>query len=104
MNQADNYGSTPLYIASQQGHLEVVEALIMLIISEDGSIDQAKNNGVTPLFVASQNGHLGVVKTLVESHANIHLNVDGQTALSLAKKLGYIDIVKYLQQEIGIVK
>jgi hypothetical protein len=28
MNEADNGGRTPMYMASQKGHLEVVQALV----------------------------------------------------------------------------
>ena len=39
MNQADNDGSTPLWIASYKGHLEIVKVLI----SESGLVNQGDN-------------------------------------------------------------
>ena len=52
--------ATPLYIACQKGHTEVVAKLL----AANASVDQADNAGVTPLYLACQNGHLGVVQLL----------------------------------------
>ena len=42
-------GATPLYIASQNGHLPVVERLLQ----EKVDPNTPRDNGVTPLFIAS---------------------------------------------------
>ena len=60
-------GSTPLFIAAQKGHLEVVRFLVESGANKDqGTTD----DGATPLFIAAQKGHLEVVRFLVESGAN----------------------------------
>ena len=48
-------GATPLHIASENGHVEVVRAL--LDRDKGANVNQAKTNGATSLFVASENGH-----------------------------------------------
>ena len=66
INLANNNGASPLYAASQQGHLEVVRELLR----GGASIDQAMKNGFTPLCIASQNGHLQVVRELLKGGAD----------------------------------
>ncbi len=45
----DNDGATPLYIAAQEGHLEVVQHLLA---KEDIDVNKADNNGLLlPLFM-----------------------------------------------------
>jgi ankyrin repeat protein len=50
------------------------------------------------MFIAIKNGHLHAVASLVNKHgAQIHqLNEDGHSPLSLAAKMGHLDVVKYL--------
>ena len=66
VNRAKKDGSTPLYIACQEGHLDVVR---MLLSTEGIEPDRARKDGMTPLFIACQEGHLDVVRML--------LSVDG---------------------------
>ena len=47
-------------MACQEGHVEVVHALIQA----GAALDQAMNDGTTPLFIASGQGHLEVVRVL----------------------------------------
>jgi ankyrin repeat protein len=52
-------GATPLYIASQNGHSDIVN----ILIRNGADINLARNTGATPLYIASQNGHSDVVNT-----------------------------------------
>jgi ankyrin repeat protein len=61
-----------LFIASQDGHVEVAR----LLIEAGADIDKAKDNGVTPLYVASQNGHVEVARLLIEAGADIDKAAD----------------------------
>ena len=84
-------GTTPLYIASEKGHSDIVNAL-----RNGANINQPRNvgrgltygtlclslipltqDGATPLFIASQNGHRDIVNTLIRNGADINqpLNV-----------------------------
>jgi ankyrin repeat protein len=61
----DKNGYTPLAVASAEGHLAVVQALVRA-----GADKEVKaENGFTPLTVASLNGHQAVVEALVRAGA-----------------------------------
>ena len=82
MNEANNDGRTPLYIASQESHLEVVKVLIV----SDGLVNKANHNVRTPLYIASELGHLEIVKVLIANKADfLYKNKNGQTPLDIAK-------------------
>ena len=59
-------GESPLYAASQNGHLEVVR----LLCEAGADKDKANQNGTSPLFIASMNGHLEVVRLLRKAGAS----------------------------------
>ena len=82
INKADNYGQTPLYNASNYGHLRSVKVLL----NNGADIDKATFDGVTPLMGACLKGHLNVVDVLLMHNANVNLkDTNGNTALSMAK-------------------
>jgi ankyrin repeat protein len=91
--------ATPLFFASQEGHLKAVETLLE---NSQGrlSIDQANIDGVTPLLISAQKGYLQIVKALVEAGANL-VRSDSlmQTPLSIASFANQWDVVKYLQEQ-----
>ena len=61
-------GYTPLFIASQNGHCEVVS---MLLAKEGVDVNQARDDGATPLFAASSNGHCEVVSMLLAKEGSM---------------------------------
>lgn len=93
VNQGENTGMTPLYIASANGYLEIVEYLI----SHGANVNQGDDDGDTSLRGAAYAGHLEVAKYLVSHGANINQNNDtGITPLHVASHNGHPDMVKYL--------
>src|SRR3989338_703850 len=57
----DQDGRTPIYVASRDGHHQVVQTLL-----ESGAHKNATNkNRTTPIYIAAQNGHDEVVKVLL---------------------------------------
>ena len=59
---------TPLYNASQTGHLDVVECLVNA--GADVNMEQPMEKGLTPLHTASSRGHVDIVKYLISQGAN----------------------------------
>ncbi|XP_063924360.1 uncharacterized protein LOC135138337 isoform X2 [Zophobas morio] len=86
--------STPLIIASQKGHVTVVEYLVKY----GAEINRANKYGRTPLYTASSQGHEKIVKCLVKCGAEINRadNYYGQTPLYAASFQGHEKIVECL--------
>ena len=65
-NPRDYDGRTPLYLAAQNGHLEVCRLIIENI--EDPELKNPHNNyGRTPLDAAASSGHREIVKLIVSN-------------------------------------
>ncbi|CAH1788028.1 unnamed protein product [Owenia fusiformis] len=112
VNPSSGVGDWPLYLAAENGHIDVIK----LLYEKGGDVRrQHPNTRNTLLHVASSRGHLAVVKYLVQfckqngyntpsvngpSHyRELHINVlnnQGKTALQLAAEKGYSKIVKEL--------
>ena len=67
-NAAAEDGSTPLMVAAQYGHSEVLQ----LLLEAGADKNAAKTNGVTALLVAAQNGHVESLWLLLEAGADKH--------------------------------
>ena len=55
---------TPLYVACENGHLDVVR---MLLSTEGIDPNRATKDGGTPLYIACEKGHLDVVRMLLST-------------------------------------
>jgi ankyrin repeat protein len=75
VNKANNDGTSPLFVASCNGHCDVVEALLC----GGADVNKARNDGMTPLIMASCNGHCDVVEALLRGGAD----VSGRNGLAL---------------------
>ena len=88
------YGTALLYIASENGHAEIVEFL-----NQNGT-NKPYTNGKTPLWIASQNGHTDVVKILIQPfrvRGDVNIpDIEGKTPLWIASQNGHIDVVNIL--------
>ncbi|VDH91759.1 ankyrin repeat domain-containing protein 17 [Mytilus galloprovincialis] len=85
-----NYDISPLYIASQQGNLKIVQTLLKNGAEKNSYIE----NGSTPLYIASQQGHIDIVRLLLSHEADPNLSREnGCTPLHSACQEGHFDIV-----------
>ena len=96
------FGYTPLHIASLDGHVEVVEALIE---QGDDVVDVNKPTycGSTPIWIASCHGRDKVVRVLIEKGAadvDKANTANGWTPLHIASQYGHVEVVRVLL-EIG---
>jgi len=86
-------GQTPLFKASEKGHLTIVK----LLLKNGANLNVKDKDGATPLHVASYYGNQEVVKLLLVNGTNVNSqDVDGVTPLYNASKRGYLEIVKLL--------
>ena len=95
VNQVNTNGVTPLWIASDIGHVEVAKALL----GAGADVNKAKTRtGSTPLYLASQNGHVEVVEALIKAGANVNQETtnDGTPPLWIASQNGHLEVVKAL--------
>ena len=91
-NLKDGDQRTPLYVACQHHHMDIVEYLICIPSYTPDSGDK-----VEVFFTASRLGNLALIKKVVEEkHWNPDVrNRDQQTPLYVACLHGHIDVVEY---------
>ena len=83
-------GRTPLFIASQKGHTDIV--YLLLKASANPNL-QYFEDGSTPLYIASQNGHTEIISLLLKANADPNLQCwDGATPLFVASQNCHTDI------------
>ena len=101
INTKDNaIQTTPIALAANRGHLEVVKFLF----SQGAQIDAVCNIGTSALMIASAKGHLEVVRFLLNAGANHRLlDIKGFSALTFAASAGNIAVCKLLIDKGAIV-
>jgi hypothetical protein len=88
---------TSLMVASKNGHLAVVQALLAANANVNA---KTLGNGVTALYEALRNGHVEVAQALLTAKADVHnigpLGAEGSRALYQASKNGRLEVVRAL--------
>ncbi|XP_049960370.1 integrin-linked protein kinase [Schistocerca serialis cubense] len=100
MNQGDDHGFSPLHWSSKEGHLKIVDLLILR-----GARINATNRGDdTPLHLAAAHGHRDIVQLLLRNNADVNFtNEHGNTPLHYACFWGYQEIAQDLVQRGALV-
>lgn len=91
---ASKTGISPLLIAAQSGHYDIV----CLLVKFGANINTFSNIGVTPLCIAVFNGYTKIVKFLLQYGAKINYQPGSLeiSPLLMAAQNGYCDIVHLL--------
>jgi hypothetical protein len=101
INAYDRWGWTPVMWAAYYNYYSIVKYIL-----ENGANVNARSNksygsintGSTPLIIASYYGYPGIVRLLLKHGANPKLqNEQGETALSLAEKYNFSEIIELLE-------
>ena len=59
-NAPDNNGVTPIFVAAQNNHIEIVK----ILMKATDNPNAAMNNGSTPMSIATQKNHQEIVQLL----------------------------------------
>lgn len=87
--------SETLRLAAQRGSASVVRELVAVGLSVN---DCCPHSGFSPLHLASASGQLSVCELLLDALADLNKSVSGNTALSLAHKMGNVEVEEILER------
>ena len=95
-------GWTPLHMAAEGGHREIVDLLIAKGADINATAGAGDGVGWTPLHEAAEGGHKKVVELLIQKGANINVkNGDGRTPMDLAIEHKNAEIADLLRKHGG---
>jgi ankyrin repeat protein len=84
---------TPLHVASQGGH----DNLVKYLLRQGVDVDVETDEGWTSLHLAAESGHMDVVTLLCQEKADLDIKShDGRRAQDMARNEGHVDVVQYL--------
>jgi ankyrin repeat protein len=87
----NNYGLTPLHLASRLNHIEIAK----LLIDRGADLEAKTNGGWTPLHLASDNNNIETAKLLIERGADVEAKTNGgRTPLRKAQSEEMRDLLK----------
>lgn len=101
VNQQTSSQATALYTACKHGKLEIVQFLV----ERGASINIANTRGCTPFLTACNHNHLHVIEYLVHKlgpSLALSRGSSGWTGLHIASRLGYIDQLRFLCEQLSM--
>ena len=95
--------STPLHLACEGGHEDIVRYFLSMKELSDIQINSLDHSSRTPLNVACKNGSIGCVKAIVETGKVLKTKRKRKHyPLIDASSCGYLDIVTFLLKQKGV--
>ena len=93
INQCNSDGWTPLHVAANEGHVDLIE----LFVEYGSKLDARSRNFRTPLHIAAIRGNLGVIQAMLMQGADINAkDLDGNTPCHFCSEYGHKDCLRYL--------
>uniref|UniRef100_A0A8B9ENN6 Ankyrin repeat and death domain containing 1B n=1 Tax=Anser cygnoides TaxID=8845 RepID=A0A8B9ENN6_ANSCY len=93
LNKPDGRGRKPFLLASEKGHVDMINNLIALKLFTS----EKDQEGNTALHLAAKNGHSEVVEILLKQWEEINdLNQNNSSALQIAIQNGHLSLVTFL--------
>ena len=90
INARDNFGWTPLFLASDS-------SVLRLLLERGADINAQDERGWTPLYSVSINGVVEVMRLLLEYGADVEVKTkDGRTPLHAVSMYGEVEVVRLL--------
>ncbi|SLM48078.1 protein of unknown function [Nitrospira japonica] len=94
VDHLDAFGFTPLHLAIQEGHLEIVRCLVRAGADLEYP---ARTPLIMPIHLAAEGGHSEIIRHLHENHVPLDAVTNERPApILLAMRYGHIDAVKTL--------
>ncbi|KAI4349248.1 hypothetical protein L6164_009861 [Bauhinia variegata] len=96
LSKQNRSGETALYIAAENGHIDMVKELLKYC--DIGLASFKARNGFDAFQIAAKNGDLEILKVLIEAIPELSMTVDqsNTTALHTAAAQGHIEVVNFL--------
>ncbi|KAH9326409.1 hypothetical protein KI387_006587 [Taxus chinensis] len=96
VNEVNELGETPLHIAAEQGHLDVLKELLKFAHAE--TVTKKNRTGYDVLHIAAKQGHIGIVKELLNLEPGLSKTFDliNATPLISAATNGHTEVVNEL--------
>lgn len=89
----------PLLHVVQYGHFE----LVTFLMDTAGNVDHQNNRGDDALMISIRSGHYKIAKNLLANGCSLYnKNMNGETAMSLAKAANQTDLVERMEKQIEI--
>eukprot|EP00931_Biecheleriopsis_adriatica_P103849 TRINITY_DN78641_c0_g1_i1.p1 TRINITY_DN78641_c0_g1~~TRINITY_DN78641_c0_g1_i1.p1 ORF type:complete len:315 (+),score=80.47 TRINITY_DN78641_c0_g1_i1:70-1014(+) len=87
-----------LRLAAGRGSASVVRELVAVGLSVN---EGCEGTGYTPLQLAAAGGHVVVCELLLDALADVHRQVEGINALSLARKMGNVEVEEVIERHVA---